>query len=148
MGMLQQEKVSSKTTELTPKETPHPTFLSSLWCLLQAESGLPGRALAGPRVSGGEQPAQSVHRSGLTASWTLQALPLPHRHPPRQTVPRVCLLRRHWGLGCAGWWRSQKTRRRCGMWSCLACASAGAAPLDGRPPLPRDKSWSGPQTGL
>lgn len=39
-------------------------------------------------------------------------------------------------------------RKKSGMWSCLACAWAGSAPLDGRPRLPREKSWSEPPTGL
>ena len=39
-------------------------------------------------------------------------------------------------------------RRKCETSSCLAWALAGLAPRDGRPPLPREKSRSWPQTGV
>lgn len=148
-GRVAAGKVSNKAGGLIPREAHHPTVLASPCCLLQVESGLLRRGLAGPSVPCGEEPARSVYQWMPTASCKLQALPLHRPHPlPHQNVPRACLLRRHWDLGCAGWWSHQKTRRRYGTRSCLAWPLAGSAPLDSCPSLPGKKTWSAPQTGL
>lgn len=148
-GRVVAGKVSSKAGRLIPREVRYPTVLASPWCLLQVKSLVFSEGLWLGLRSPGEEPARSVCRWRPTASCKLQALPLHQPHPlPHQTVPRACLPRRHWDLGCAGGSSRQKMTRTCGMQSCLASALEGSTPLGAHPALPRKKSWSGPQMGL
>lgn len=141
MGAWQQDSTSGKAG--ANSQAHHPPSFPPFGAEVRKVSGLLQSALLGGLRSPlhGDQPDWSVCKRP-TASCRVQALPLPHPRPPHQTVPRVCLLPHHLDSDCAGW-RSPRTRRRSGMWSCRTWAPAGSAPLDAPPLLPREKSSQG-----